>query len=190
MDYQEAARQLAASLAETTTADEMLSAAALEIAGPVHTEALLASIAAYNQALKLAQVDGDAEPPALTAAGALLQPMPEQNETVRVDFPLTAEQFNALKTDHVPQDGWDRWYVKYDAGTATLHYYRNASGYCFFIAHVEPADDGFVVGDVIVNRNDKQYTEESLKTCAAQLKVLLALDLGLDDEPYWDEMED
>ena len=190
MDYQEAGRQLIASLAEVATADGQIVAQALELAGPVHTEALLASLSAYGQALRLAQASGEIEPPALTAAGARRLPMPEKNETVRVDFPLTAEQFESLKQAHVPQDGWDRWYVDFDEAADNLMYYRNASGYCFFIAHVEPADDGFVVGDVIVNRDDKQYTEESLKTCAAQLKVLLALDLGLDDEPYWDEMED
>jgi hypothetical protein len=71
-----------------------------------------------------------------------------------------------------------------------LRYYRNASGYCFFDATVEEAGDGFVVGDVTVNQDDKQYTETNLGVCAAQLKILLANNLGLDDDPYWDEMDE
>ena len=28
-----------------------------------------------------------------------------------------------------------------------------------------------------------------MAVCAAQLKILLANNLGLDDDPYWDEMD-
>lgn len=189
MNYEEAARTLLDLLQEAGGATEDAAAVALEAAGAVHTEALLASLEAYNQALRLMQAGLGAQPPALTPAGAQLQPMSEQTETVRLDFPLTAAQFEALKPAHIPNDGWERWYLEYDEAQGALRYYRNASGFCFFIAQVEPAGDGYVVGDVVVNRNDKQYTEENIRVCAAQLKVLLANDLGLDDEPYWDEMD-
>lgn len=189
MDYIEAARQLSDSIVQAASRlDEDAVKAALEVAGPVHTEALLASLAAFNQAMALAETLGNAQPPSLTPAGAPLQEMPEQTAEVRIDFPLTAGQLEVLKPAHIPNDGWERWYMEFDG--QNLRYYRNASGYCFFVAKVEPAGDGYLVTDVTVNRDDKQYTEESLKTCAAQLKVLLANDLGLDDEPYWDEMDD
>lgn len=189
MNYEDAARQLRDLLASAQALDEAAAAAALQAAGPVHTEALLASLTAFNQAAACTPAAADAQAPTLTPAGAELQDIPESNATVRLDFPLSAEQLELLKPAHVPADGWDRWYREYDEATCELRYYRNATGYCFFCAHIEPAADGFVVGDVLVNRDDKQYSEGNLKICAAQLKVLLAIDLGLDDEPYWDEMD-
>lgn len=189
MDYEDAARQLLDLLSGAAGVDEAAAASALQVAGPVHTEALLASLEAFVKALALSQEMAGGQAPGLTPAGAQLQEMPDKTETVRLDFPLTAQQFDVLKPAHIPNDGWDRWYMEFDEPSNDLRYYRNASGFCFFIAHVEPAGDGYVVGDVVVNRHEKQYSEESIRTCAAQLKVLLALDLGLDDEPYWDEMD-
>ena len=187
MNYEEAASQLS-QLLSVSDADESLFADALETAGAVHTEALLASLSAFEQALRIVQAQNDdSAPKKTTKSGALLQPMPEQTASLRLDFPLSADQFAVLQTGRAPADDFDRWFLECDG--MHLRYYRNATGYCFFDAEVEPAGDGYVVGNVTVNQNDKQYTETSMGVCAAQLKILLANNLGLDDDPYWDEMD-
>ena len=187
MNYDDAAREFAQLLAETEV-DATLTAAAFETAGAVHTEALLASLAAYNQAFQQVKEQSEASTPKkATQSGALLQPMPEETAELRRDFPLTAEQFAVLRGGEAPADDFNRWFLESDG--MHLRYYRNATGFCFFDAEVEPAGDGYVVGTVTVNQNEKQYTESNMAVCAAQLKILLANNLGLDDDPYWDEMD-
>lgn len=196
LEYAEAAARLAELLNETNMATQGLSpermALGLETAGAVHTEALLASLAAFNQGLKLSGM-GTAEQKRETPKGAELQAMPEKTGTIRLDFPLPADGFSLVSSSHIPKDGWERWYVESEGpnidGSYHLFYYRNASGYLFFDALVEKDGDGYIVTDVVVNQDDKQYTETNLAVCAAQLKILLANDLGIDDEPYWDEMD-
>lgn len=188
MDYADAALRLEELLAEASGGSSLV-AEALEVAGPVHTEALIASLEAYNQSVRIVQAArlAEAMPQKTTNSGALLQPMPDKTAEIRLDFPLTAGQFEILQSGKGPEDEFERWFL--DVEGNHLRYYRNATGYCFFDAVVESAGDAFVVGDVTVNQNDKQYSEENLKVCAAQLKVLLANSLGLDDDPYWDEMD-
>lgn len=187
MNYDDAARELAQLLAETEV-EATLTAAALEAAGAVHTEALIASLAAYNQAVQQVKTQSKAAAPKkVTQSGALLQPMPEETAEMRLDFPLTADQFAVLRGGEAPADDFNRWFLESEG--MHLRYYRNATGFCFFDAEVEPAGDGYVVGSVIVNQNEKQYTENNMAVCAAQLKILLANNLGLDDDPYWDEMD-
>ena len=188
MNYEEAAARLTQLLAEVD-ADPTLTARALEEAGAVHTEALLASLEAFNQATRAVReaLDAQEAPKKVTQSGSLLQPMPEETAQIRLDFPLTAEQFAILQAGEAPEDHLERWFL--DSDGMHLRYHRNATGFCFFDAEVEPAGDAYVVGNVTVNQNDKQYTEKNLGVCAAQLKILLANNLGLDDEPYWDEMD-
>ncbi len=188
MNYEEAAVRLSQLLADAD-ADPTITTRALEEAGAVHTEALLASLEAFNQATRAVKESLDAQdaPKTVTQSGALLQPMPEETAQLRLDFPLTAEQFAILQAGEAPEDHLDRWFLNCEG--MHLRYHRNATGFCFFDAEVEHADGGYVVGNVTVNQNDKQYTETNLGVCAAQLKILLANNLGLDDEPYWDEMD-
>ena len=187
MNYDDAARELAQLLAETEV-EATLTTAALEVAGAVHTEALIASLTAYNQAVQQVKAQSEAAmPQKVTQSGALLQPMPEETAELRLDFPLTADQFAVLRGGEAPADDFNRWFLESD-GTH-LRYYRNATGFCFFDAEVEQAGDGYMVGTVTVNQNEKQYTENNMAVCAAQLKILLANNLGLDDDPYWDEMD-
>ena len=188
MEYADAATELLRLVADLED-DAELTAAALEAAGAVHTEALLASLAAFTQAARIVKATRDAQaaPQKTTKSGALLQPMPEKTAEVRIDFPLTAEQFATLQRGEAPADEFDRWHLDVDG--MHLRYYRNATGFCFFDALVEPAGDAYVVGPVVVNQDDKQYSETNLGVCAAQVKILLANNLGLDDDPYWDEMD-
>ena len=187
MDYKEAATKLLALVGEMEH-DADVAAAALETAGAIHTEALLASLEAFNRAALLVKsAHDDNQEKKFTTSGAELQPMPGNTAELRLDFPLTAEQFTLLQTGEAPADDFNRWFLESDG--MHLRYYRNATGYCFFDAEVEPADEGFVVGTVIVNQDDKQYTETNMGVCAAQMKILLANNLGLDDDPYWDEMD-
>lgn len=187
MEYKDAAIELLKLIGEVEQ-DEILTAAALETAGAVHAEALLASLAAFNQAARIVKAsNADAAPQKATKSGALLQPMPESTGEVQVGFPLTADQFAILQAGEAPADDFNRWHL--DVEGMHLRYYRNASGFCFFDAEVEPDGDGYIVNKVIVNQDDKQYSEKNLAVCAAQLKILLANNLGLDDEPYWDEMD-
>ncbi|MDO4890646.1 MAG: hypothetical protein Q3963_04730 [Coriobacteriaceae bacterium] len=187
MDYSDASNQLKELLQEAVQAGDVAEAA-LELAGAVHAEALLASLAAFNQAARIAQANSaQSGQKRFTKSGAELQPMPEQTGEVRVDFPLTAEQVAVLQTGKAPEDDFDRWHVEVDG--MHLRYYRNATGYCFFDLEIEPSGDGYLAGNMIVNQHDKQYTETNMAVCAAQVKILLANTLGLDDEAYWDEMD-
>ena len=188
MDYKDAAAELLKLMSETEM-DETLAAAALETAGAVHTEALIASFTAFNQAARIVKAtQGEEAPKKETKSGAPLQPMPEETAEIEIGFPLTVEQWSILQAGEAPADDFDRWYL--DVEGNHLRYYRNATGYCFFDALVEPAGDGYIVNTAVVNQNDKQYSETIPGVCAAQLKILLANNLGLDDEPYWDEMDE
>ena len=188
MDYQEAAAELLKLIGEVED-DEALATAALETAGAVHAEALIASLSAFNQAARIVKASQDATsaPKKQTKSGALLQPMPEETAEVQIGFPLTPEQWSILQGGDAPADDFNRWHLDVDGNH--VRYYRNATGFCFFDAEVEPAGDGYVVNNVVVNQNEKQYSEKTLGVCAAQVKILLANNLGLDDEPYWDEMD-
>ena len=188
MDYKDAAAELLKLMSETEM-DETLAAAAHETAGAVHTEALIASLTAFNQAARIVKAtQGGETPKKETKSCAQLQPMPEETAEIEIGFPLTAEQWTILQAGEAPVDDFDRWYL--DVEGNHLRYYRNATGYCFFDALVEPAGDGYIVNTAVVNQNDKQYSETIPGVCAAQLKILLANNLGLDDEPYWDEMDE
>ena len=188
MDYKDAAAELLKLIGEVEN-DEALAAAALETAGAVHTEALIASLSAYTQAARIVKASQDAQgaPKKETSSGALLQPMPEETAEVQIAFPLTAEQWATLQAGEAPADDFNRWHL--DVEGNHLRYYRNATGFCFFDCEVEPDGEGYLVNNVVVNQNDKQYSEKTLGVCAAQVKILLANNLGLDDEPYWDEMD-
>lgn len=188
MNYEDAARQLI-DLATQVESDEALAAKALETAGAVHTEALLASLEAYTQAARIVKAtEQDGTPQQTTQSGAVLQPMPEKNAEIKIDFPLTAQQWEVLQSGQAPEDDFERWYLAVDG--MHLRYYRNATGYCFFDATVEPAGDGYVVSTAIVNQDDTQYTEDNLEVCVLQVKILLANNLGLDDDEYWDQMDE
>ena len=188
MNYQEAAEKLVSLMGEAGAHAEY-AAAALETAGAVHTEALLASLEAFNQAARIVTSSTEANSiKKFTDSGAELQPMPEQTAEFELGFPLTADQFAVLQTGAAPADDFNRWFLESDG--MHIRYYRNATGYCFFDATIEPVGDDFVVSTVVVNQNDKQYTETNLGVCAAQMKILLANNLGLDDDPYWDEMDE
>jgi sucrose-6-phosphate hydrolase SacC (GH32 family) len=71
--------------------------------------------------------------------------MPQKTAQLRLDFPLTANQFAILQRGEAPEDDFERWHLECDG--MHLRYYRNATGYCFFDATVEPAGDAYVVGD-------------------------------------------
>ena len=103
MNYEEAAARLTQLLAEVD-ADPTLTARALEEAGAVHTEALLASLEAFNQATHTVKeaLDAQEAPKKVTQSGSLLQPMPEETAQIRLDFPLTAEQFAILQAGEAP----------------------------------------------------------------------------------------
>ena len=188
VDYKDAAAELLKLVGEIEL-DENLAAAALETAGAVHAEALVASLAAFNQAARIVKASQDAQEASkkTTKSGALLQPMPEQTAEIQIGFPLTDEQFAVLQAGEAPADDFDRWHL--DVEGMHLRYYRNATGFCFFDAEVEQTADGYVVDKVTVNQDDKQYSETNPGVFAAQVKILLANNLGLDDEPYWDEMD-
>lgn len=192
MDYVEAAKkllQLLAGAAAGADSDEGLAAEALERAGAVHTEALISSLSAYNIMLHqvISEQQTGADNPKTTGSGAKLQPMPEASAEIQLDFPLTAAQFAMLESGEDPADDFNRWFMDFE--DMHVRYYRNATGYCFFDGLVEPDGDGYRVTTVAVNQDDNQYSETNLGVCAAQMKVLLANNLGLDDEPYWDEMD-
>ena len=89
MDYKDAAAELLKLIGEVGN-DEALAAAALETAGAVHTEALIASLSAYTQAARIVKASQDAQgaPKKETSSGALLQPMPEETAEVQIAFPL------------------------------------------------------------------------------------------------------
>ncbi len=188
MNYTDAAKMLK-DLLNDVNADEAVAEGALEEIGAVHTEALLASLAAYKQACgKLGDQPACAQELEIkTMSGAALQPMPEQSAEITLDFPLTAEQFATMQEGKPPEDYFHRWFLVSDG--MHIRYYRDATGYCFFDGEIEQTDDGYKVGKVIVNQEPLQYSEENLKVCAAQMKILIANNLGLDDEPYWDEMD-
>jgi hypothetical protein len=188
VDYKDAAAELL-KLIDEIERDETLTAAGLEMAGAVHTEALLASLAAFNQAMRIAKASHDTETPKKeTKSGAQLQPMPEETMVVQIDFPLTAEQYAVLQSGAAPADDFDRWHMDIEGNH--IRYYRNATGFCFFDGEIEKNGDGYRINNVVVNQNDKQYSETIPGVCAAQMKILLANNLGLDDEPYWDEMDE
>ena len=188
MNYEEAARKLI-ELAAQVDDDEALAAKALETAGAVHTEALLASLEAFIQAARIVKVreqEGAAQQ--TTQSGAILQPMPDKTAEIEIGFPLSSQQWEVLRSGQAPEDDFERWYLAVDG--MHLRYYRNATGYCFFDATVEPAGDGYIVSTATVNQDDKQYTEDNLEVCVLQVKILLANNLGLDDEEYWDQMDE
>ena len=60
MDYKDAAAELLKLIGEVGN-DEALAAAALETAGAVHTEALLASLSAFAQAARNVKASQDAQ---------------------------------------------------------------------------------------------------------------------------------
>ncbi len=188
MNYADAAKTLG-KLFNDLKIEESTTAAVLEEIGAVHTEALIASLSAYKKACENLAAQSQEEDAARikTMSGADIQSMPEKTAEIELDFPLTTAQFEMIQEGNPPEDYFHRWFLVVDG--MHIRYYRDATGYCFFDGEIEKTDEGYKVGKVVVNQDTDQYSEENLGVCAAQMKILLANNLGLDDERYWDEMD-
>ena len=91
-----------------------------------------------------------------------------------MEIPVTADSVTPLESGRTYYDETDVYWLSH-------------------VIYAEAGDQPFAgqlaVGNVVVNQDEDQYTENNLGVCAAQVKILLASTLGLDEDPYWDEMD-
>ena len=84
-------------------------------------------------------------------------PLPEERITVGLDRPFSAEEMASIRLGSIPQQMEDKWFLYFKDDQ--LFFLRSWTGYCVYVAHFQPAEDGALLVSAEINRDPEQYTE-------------------------------
>lgn len=122
-----------------------------------------------------------------TAQSWETNPMPEKRLCADVDFHMNAEQFDLLRRGHIPHVMEDKWFMYFDEGESEIRLYRSWTGNCIFQGKVEELPGGeHIITRVIINDDEEQYHGASIDESVALFCALIAREMGIPDEFYWD----
>jgi len=86
-----------------------------------------------------------------------IEPMPAERDSFFLNRNFTSEQITILSYGHIPKEMEDRWFCYMEDNI--LYVYRSWSGICIYEVHFGKDN----IHEVIVNRDDSQYTSESIE---------------------------
>ncbi len=101
----------------------------------------------------------------------IVEEMPDENIQFHLDWVLTDQQIDLLKTGFKPESMEDEWFIYY--GNEVLNFHRSWTGYCIF--QVKITEYGL---DVTVNRNKDQYKETVLANDELRVEMLIKDTMG------------
>lgn len=102
-------------------------------------------------------------------------PMPAQRGSFRLDMQLNEAEYLQLRAGSIPEEMEDKWFFYHEEDRVFFH--RSWTGYCIYIAEVQPQlGGGCLLGVVSANLDPTQY-RGSLAEAEAMLRSLLAFRL-------------
>ena len=123
-----------------------------------------------------------------TAESWKTEPMPKERLCADVDLHMSAEQFELLRRGHIPHVMEDKWFMYFDEGESEIRLHRSWTGYCIFRGKVEELPGGeHVITRVIINDAEGQYHGASIDESIALFCALVAREMGMSDEFYWEK---
>jgi hypothetical protein len=84
--------------------------------------------------------------------------MPKRRTTISVDKSFSAEEMERIKLGLIPVLMEHRWFIYYKEDK--LYWHRSWTGFCIYIVEFEQDGDRFVISQVEVNRDRRQYESE------------------------------
>jgi hypothetical protein len=113
------------------------------------------------------------------------KPLPAQHKAILLDRCYTPEEFNQIKAGLIPECMEHHWFIFYEAPCLFLH--RSWTGFCVYHVRFELSAGGFLVTEVLVNRNPQQYRETNDHPDALLLAILLDGQAGRDTRSVWQQ---
>lgn len=105
-----------------------------------------------------------------------LRAMPEQHAEFHLGMEITAQERAILECGHIPQVMEDHWFMYCEDDV--IRYYRSWTNTLIYEASIEPCDDHYVIGKVLVNRYPGHYRETSIEVDKYRLTQLIAWEIG------------
>lgn len=102
------------------------------------------------------------------------EPMPNTpGTTVKLAFErsFTSQEYAHLSNGFIPKSMDDKWFIFMEGDW--LYFHRSWSGFCIYQIRFKPNGDGYIVAEVVANRNKEQYGETSNETDSSMLVYLI-----------------
>ena len=111
------------------------------------------------------------------------EPMPDKFFVIPMDITISSEEMRVVRCGHIPETMEDHWFMYCDDGT--IRYYRGSGGVCIFIAKY--VDDGVNcrITELMVNREQRQYSGTDIDTDVSLFLALLTEEYNGDASEYW-----
>jgi hypothetical protein len=86
------------------------------------------------------------------------KPISQKQKTLACRQEFTSEEYAKLQLGVIPEQMEDKWFIYFSNNK--LYFHRSWTGFCIYLVDIEAVEDGFYqTSKVIVNRNQKEYTE-------------------------------
>ncbi len=128
---------------------------------------------------------GWAQRPATCAEDWQIQPMPERQATLAIDWLYDARAAFRIQKGCFPTSMDQKWFMWFEE--PVLHMHRSWTGYCVFQVTFKRDGDGLRAVSVLANRDPRQYTEtDDTADWSLVVQTLDHLFVSSPDEPYKD----
>lgn len=88
--------------------------------------------------------------------------MPKENISINLNKIIKKTEMNEIKKGLIPQEMEDKWFI-FNEGNF-IYFHRSWTGHCIYIAeYKQTKEDEFVIINLTVNRNPKQYSSDDIE---------------------------
>ena len=84
------------------------------------------------------------------------EPMPETHAVIPFDRMYSRKEMEKIQRGLLPLEMEDKWFICFEDDTLRLH--RSWTGFCVYQARFVEQPDGWVIDELLVNRDPEQYT--------------------------------
>ncbi len=113
------------------------------------------------------------------------QPLPQQQQTLRVAIRLTAQQADRVRQGFIPVEQEQHWFAYFEDGT--LYQHRSWTGNLIYVTPFTPDGAGLRATHTRVNRDPRQYGETDEGAMRDAVEQLVH---GLAETPHNEELTD
>ena len=99
------------------------------------------------------------------------EPMPAEKARLVLDRTFSADEMERIRRGVVPEEMEDKWFVY--VTDHRLYFHRSWTGFCVYIVLFEEREDGAVMVEAEVNRDQSQYRETSDDTDISMVSFLI-----------------
>ena len=100
-----------------------------------------------------------------------IERMPNARALIPFDRQFSSEDYERLKFGLIPEEMEDRWFIFMEGGW--LFFHRSWTGYCIYQVRFERENDHCKIVEAWVNRDRRQYSQESMEKDQRLLNDLL-----------------